>query len=81
MAQATWARAGGYTSGMARKSDADRPTPPPSRPHEEQGENRESTETFRAVALQRHVKDDGRKLILYTHRRSCDDGADAGRRA
>lgn len=70
MAQTARAGAGGYTSGMARTSDADRPSPGPL---EEQDESVESPETFGAVALARHVKDDGRALILYTHRRADDE--------
>jgi hypothetical protein len=73
MAQAAWAGAGGYTSGMDCASDADRPTPPSSDPLAEQDEHLESPETFGAIGLTRHVKDDGRALILYSYRRADDE--------
>ena len=34
------------------------------------------SESFGPIALTRHVKDDGRALILYTHRHDGGDSAD-----
>jgi hypothetical protein len=63
---------------MARTPDADRPTPPsPDRPRGRE-EHTKPPETFGAVALERHVKDDGRALILYTLRAQPDASGNRG---
>ncbi len=47
--------------------------PPPEQPHDARGERAAAgqppAEYYGELAIERHVKDDGRALILYTHRR------------
>jgi hypothetical protein len=49
--------------------------PPPHSPGRSPGlrEHDESTEIFGRIELTRHVKDDGRALILYTPRKADDE--------
>jgi hypothetical protein len=53
---------------MAAPSDRESP-PPATGPRETQGEKHEQAESYGMVTLTRHVKPDGRALILYARRR------------
>ncbi len=78
MAQAARARAGGYTSGMASPADADRPAAPSSGSSRARGDDAPPTEAFGPLTVTRHVKDDGRALLLYTLLTQPDTGGDRG---
>jgi hypothetical protein len=55
---------------MAAPSDRESPPPAPAPgPRETQGEQHEQAESYGPLTLTRHVKPDGRALILYTDRR------------
>jgi hypothetical protein len=74
---------GGYTWGMAGGAERDESTAPsPGGPPERGEQQIEPTERFGPLAVSRHVKDDGRALILYTRRPdgSDDDGGATGGR-
>jgi hypothetical protein len=77
---------------MTGDADHDKPAPSSSGEPRERDEPVEQAELFGPLAVSRHVKDDGRALILYTHRRDDDEnrgdqeedraqGAAAGRRS
>jgi hypothetical protein len=75
MAQAARARAGGYTSGMASPANADRPSAHSSGSSQARSDDA-PTEAFGPLTVIRHVKDDGRALLLYTYRHGDDDAGD-----
>jgi hypothetical protein len=61
-------RAAGYTLGcMARKRHPQSPSSAASESAGEERREEHAQERFGPLAVERHVKDDGRALILYAH--------------